>query len=98
MFNTFDKLEYKTKPLKHYNYIVVGQVCIAKEYRGVGIFDGMYKEYKNLLSKKYDFALTEIDTTNLRSINAHKRIGFELLHNYTSTDGKNWDIIIWDWT
>jgi hypothetical protein len=98
MFNTFDKLEYKTKPLKDYNYIVVGQVCIAKEYRGVGILDGMYKEYKNLLSKKYDFALTEINTTNLRSINAHKRIGFELLHNYTSHDGKNWDIIIWDWT
>ncbi|MBS1493755.1 MAG: GNAT family N-acetyltransferase [Bacteroidetes bacterium] len=98
MFNTFDKLEYKGKQLSDYNYIVVGQVCVAREYRGVGILDEMYKKYKELLSGKYDFAVTEIDTENLRSINAHKRIGFDLLHNYTSPDKRNWDIIIWDWT
>ena len=97
MFNIFDKLEYKGKRLSEYNYIVVGQVCVAEGYRGKGILDEMYRKYKKQLSSKYDFALTEIITENQRSINAHKRIGFKPLHNYTSPDSRNWDIVIWDW-
>ena len=97
MFNIFDKLEYKNRKLSEYNYIVVGQVCIADGYRGKGILDESYAEYKSQLSGKYDFAITEIITENQRSINAHKRIGFELLHNYTSPDKRNWDIVLWDW-
>lgn len=97
MFNIFDTITYKAKNLSKYNYIVVGQVCVAEGYRGKGILDAMYKEYKRVLSPKYDFALTEIITDNLRSVNAHKRIGFELLHRYTSPDTRNWDIILWDW-
>ncbi len=97
MFDIFEELEYKGKSLKDCKYIVVGQVCIAKEHRGRGILDEMYEGYKNRLSGKYDFAITEIDSRNLRSINAHKRIGFELLRSYTSYDGRNWHIVLWDW-
>ena len=97
MFDVFDKLIHKNKKLNEYNYIVVGQVCVAEGFRGQGILDDCYAEYKRLLSPKYDFALTEIDSKNQRSINAHRRIGFELLHNYTSPDNQIWDIIIWDW-
>lgn len=96
MFEIFDNLEYNNKKLGEYNYIVVGQVCIAEQYRGKGILDAMYFEYKKQLSSKYDFAITEIDTKNTRSIKAHERIGFKRLHNYTSPDGKNWEIVLWE--
>ncbi len=97
MFNIFDKLEYKNRKLSEYNYIVVGQVCVEEEYRGKGILDECYIQYKKQLSGRYDFAITEIVTENQRSINAHKRIGFELLHNYISPDKRKWDIVLWDW-
>lgn len=98
MFEILDKIIYKGMALSEYNYIVVGQVCVSKNHRGTGLLDKCYDEYKKYLSSQYDFAVTEIDKENLRSIKAHKRIGFELLHNYNSPLGRSWDIIIWNWS
>src|SRR5689334_19148226 len=75
MFRAFDSISYGGRKVTEYNYIVVGQVCIDKEYRGRGIFDECYNAYKTFYSGKYDFAITEIAKTNHRSLNAHKRIG-----------------------
>ena len=96
MFKMFEEIVYKDKPVSDYNYLVVGQVCVAKEYRGQGILDKCYDTYKNYFINKYDFAITEIDGRNLRSINAHKRIGFKEIHRYTS-DEREWSVVVWDW-
>jgi predicted GNAT superfamily acetyltransferase len=96
MFKIFEETMYEDKPVSSYNYLVVGQVCVAKEYRGRGVLDKCYDAYKNYFSNKYDFAITEIDYRNLRSINAHKRIGFKEIYRYVS--GKTeWSIVVWDW-
>ena len=42
MFDMFGKIEWRGKPLADYNYIVVGQVCVDKAYRGKGILDNCY--------------------------------------------------------
>jgi ribosomal protein S18 acetylase RimI-like enzyme len=97
MFEVFDKTEYKNKLISSYNYIVVGQVCIDKDYRGRGLLDKAYEAYKNHFKEKYDFAITEIATSNTRSINAHKRIGFSEIHRYTDRKNIEWSIVIWDW-
>lgn len=97
MFEMFDKIIYKDKLISEYNYIVVGQVCIAKDYRGQGLLNECYAAYKNNFKEKYDFAITEIATTNTRSINAHKRIGFFEIHRYTDHNNIEWSIVMWDW-
>ena len=97
MFQVFESIRYKDNPVAAYHYIVVGQVCVEKKYRGQGILDSCYRLYKNLFQLKYDFAITEIATRNIRSIYAHKRIGFNELHKYTAPDGEEWSIVIWDW-
>ncbi len=97
MFDTFDQLTYKSKQLNAYRYIVVGQICIAKAYRGQGLFDEAYAAYRDLLSPKYDFTITEIALRNQRSLRAHQRIGFEIIHEYTSPEGEHWAIVVWEW-
>lgn len=97
MFTIFENLEIDGKPFQHFRYMVVGQVCVAKAYRGQGVFDACYAFYKERFRIKYDFAVTEIDATNLRSLAAHRRIGFKELHRYTAPDAKNWVIVWWDW-
>src|SRR5688572_31303460 len=82
MFQVFESLRYKGKAVAACRYIVVGQVCVDKVYRGQGILANCYQAYKNIFQPKYDFAITEIATRNIRSINAHKRIGFNELHRY----------------
>jgi GNAT superfamily N-acetyltransferase len=97
MFENFEEIKFRGKPLSGYNYIVVGQVCVAKGYRGQGILDHCYAEYKKKFEKKYDFAITEIATKNLRSINAHRRIGFSEIHRFLSPENEQWSIVIWEW-
>ncbi len=97
MFEMFDKAKWNGKPVAAYNYIVVGQVCVDKSFRGRGILDNCYEAYKQHFKNKYDFAITEIATKNHRSINAHKRIGFTEVLKYFAPDGEEWSIVIWDW-
>lgn len=97
MFDAFDKIVYNGKPVSQYQYIVVGQVCIHKNYRGQGLLDKCYDAYKTYFKEKYDFAITEIATTNLRSINAHKRIGFSEIHRYEDPQQTAWSVVLWDW-
>ena len=97
MFQTFDEITFKGKLVSGYNYIVVGQVCIQKDFRGQGILDNCYQAYKDYFSDKYDFAITEIATSNQRSINAHKRIGFAEIHRCTDSNNIEWTIVVWDW-
>lgn len=95
MFEMFEQIDYQGKPVSAYQYIVVGQVCVDKSCRGQGVLDACYAEYKKQFQPKYDFAITEIATSNQRSLNAHKRIGFTELHRYTAPDGEEWSIVVW---
>ncbi len=97
MFNVFDNVRYNDRNISEYNYIVVGQVCVAKAWRGQGILDNCYAAYKRHFSSKYDFAITEILDTNKRSIQAHKRIGFHTVHSYPAAGGDQWKVVLWDW-
>ena len=97
MFKIFERLIFKEKPISEYNYVVVGQVCVDKNYRGMGILDKCYLEYKFHLKDKYDFAITEISSRNLRSIKAHKRIGFSEIYKYASQNQEEWSVVILEW-
>lgn len=90
MFETADRL------LKGKNYVAMGQVCIDKPYRGQGVFKGMYTFYKEQLSTTYDCLFTEVATSNIRSLEAHKRVGFKILETQI-TDGTSWEIVNWNW-
>lgn len=97
MFDAFDQVIYNDKKIASFNYLVVGQVCVAEGYRGKGVLDDCYQAYKEHFKNKYDFAITEINKNNQRSIRAHKRIGFELVHSYKDAIGNEWYIVLWNW-
>lgn len=96
MFQNFENLEWKNKSLKEYRFYVMGQICIAKEYRGKGFFDMLYKKHKELYKDKFDFIITEISASNYRSLNAHKRVGFKKINTFRDKIDE-WDVVIWDW-
>jgi len=97
MFESFNHIEYLGKPIAAYNYLVVGQVCVAKNYRGAGLFDKCYLAYKKYFELKYDFAITEVASINLRSMAAHLRIGFKEIYKTKDPNGLAWSVVLWDW-
>ncbi len=73
-------------------YLVMGQVCIAKGFRGKGIFRKLYQTMWQTVKKDFDCIITEVDATNLRSLEAHYAIGFKHLKKYQS-GGTLWHLI-----
>jgi ribosomal protein S18 acetylase RimI-like enzyme len=88
----FDTIDQNIKP--NLNYMVMGQICIHKDYRGKGVFRGLYEKMQ-ASCRDYDWIVTEVDTSNLRSIHAHRAIGFRELISYKS-DGQTWSLIYLD--
>ena len=60
MFEMIDQLIYENEPLSVQNYFVMGQVCIAKDFRGLGIFDLLYNKLKEQLLLHFSFALLKL--------------------------------------
>ena len=96
LFNTIDKLKYHHHLLKDSPYVVVGQLCVSKNYRGLGLVQQMYQHFKNCLSGEFDYCITDVAQDNPRSLKAHLRTGFRVLDTL-QYGGLGWDIVIWDW-
>ena len=99
MFELMDGLEYKEKLIKDTQYYAMGQICVAEGYRGMGIFDGLYAKHKENLSARFELCVTEIAKRNTRSLAAHKRVGFEIIHEYFDiTYPELWEVVAWDFS
>lgn len=90
MFNIADEL------LGDKNYLAMGQICIDKPYRKLGLFRGMYQYYRKELQNKFDCLITEVASDNIRSLEAHKRIGFKILLTQIRSD-TSWVLMKWGW-
>jgi len=93
MFELLDSLTIDDEKLGTENYIVMGQICIDKKYRGKGIFQGLYKHYFDLYKPKYKYIITEVAERNLRSLHAHFKVGFEEIHRYVEPDYETWVVL-----
>lgn len=97
MFDMIDSLSFQGKSLANIHYLIMGQVCIAKQYRGQGVFQGLYEGLQRQHAKSFPLIITEVDQENKRSLRAHQKVGFEHLFSYGSPDGTKWELIVWDW-
>lgn len=88
MFNEINKIVSTND-----DYIIMGQVCIAKSYRGKGVFRDLYENMKALIPKNFTKIITEVDVKNIRSMNAHQTIGFTELKRYWADD-KEWSLVV----
>ena len=90
----FERIDALLPPNK--SYVIMGQVCVDKNYRKQGIFRGLYDFYRTQLQHEFDYLITEVAAINQRSMNAHESIGFKKIDSYEE-DGINWNIMLWDW-
>ncbi len=96
LFDTIDKTSFQGKPLKDTPYVVVGQLCVAEQYRGMQLVQKMYAHFRSTYSPQFAYCITDIAQANPRSLRAHKKSGFQVIDtlNY---GGIKWDIVLWDW-
>lgn len=96
LFNQIDTLTYQGIPLRNVDYLIVGQLCIAKGYRGQGLAPDLYRFFRQELHEKYPFCITDVDLRNQRSLKAHLKAGFKEISHF-SYGNADWSIVLWDW-
>ena len=97
LFQLFDTLSWKGKLLFNYRFYIMGQVCVDKNYRGQGVFDMLYHKHRDIYKDVFDFIITDISSDNHRSLRAHERVGFEIIHTYRDKLDE-WKVVLWDWS
>lgn len=100
MFDMLEGFSWRGKSLRsNPRWFVMGQICVAEDYRGQGVFDGLYLKMKEVYRPQYDFTVTEVAERNTRSMRAHERVGFETLHIYPDeTTGEVWRVVVLELT
>lgn len=94
MFEKLESLQWQGQSLQESRWFVMGQVCVAEGYRGIGVFDGMYQKLKEHCRSDFDFTVTQVAERNPRSLRAHHRVGFETFHIYPDANaGETWHVI-----
>ncbi|MEM1327719.1 MAG: GNAT family N-acetyltransferase [Bacteroidota bacterium] len=96
MFERIHQLNWNEQLISASDYIIMGQVCVAKAWRGKGVFKRLYAQMQQTQSANYPLVITEIASRNTRSLRAHEKVGFETLEVYES-GGEEWQIVVWDW-
>lgn len=96
MISHLENLSFNGKPVKDQHYYIMGQICIAKAHRGKGLFDKLYQHHKKIYSTRFNLLVTEVSTSNQRSLQAHKRTGFQTIDTYRD-DMDEWDVVVWNW-
>lgn len=98
MFQRINTLKYKGIALNEVSWFIMGQVCIGKDFRGQGIFSGLYQELKTRMQADFQYNITQISKRNTRSIRAHEKVGYKTIHEYwDEAANEDWLIVLWDW-
>jgi L-amino acid N-acyltransferase YncA len=98
MYDRLSALLYTGRAVADSRYFIMGQVCVGEPFRGTGVFAGLYAELRVRYARDFEMVITEVARRNGRSIRAHAKVGFELLHRYRDPAGEEWDVIVWDWS
>jgi ribosomal protein S18 acetylase RimI-like enzyme len=94
MFEEIDSTVWQGKTLGEVNYVVMGQICVGKPFRGLGLVSQLYDYMaEQAIAHGFDYIITEIAEANSRSLAAHARSGFQTLHVYEA-DGTRWVLVI----
>lgn len=96
LFQQIDQLQYQGENLRELPYVVVGQLCVAKGYRGIGLVKRLYHCFRRSLQGRYRYAVTDVARLNQRSLQAHRKVGFRTIHSILF-NGLEWEVILWDW-
>jgi len=93
MFEMLENIDVGGERIGDSNFLVMGQVCVAREFRGMGVFQGLYRHYFELYKRKYDWVITEVALRNTRSLKGHLNVGFQEIHRYDEPGMEEWVVL-----
>lgn len=91
--NIAEKMFYKDKPISEYNYVVLAQLLVEKEFRGGMTFHRLWTEIESALKiQGFELGVGEIADHNLTSRAVHAYLTDA--GTYTAESGIKWHIMV----
>ena len=88
-------MTFRGQALAGARYVLCGQLCVAKSHRGQGLAGRMYAHFREALRGQYDYAVTDVVCSNVRSLQAHRKAGFETIASL-DYGGDVWQVVLKD--
>jgi hypothetical protein len=80
-------------PLNESRCVLTGPICIDRDQRGKGLFEGLYLFLFENIRSHFDIAVAFVDSENPRSLAAHvKKLNMKVVKNY-DYNSRNYDLI-----
>ena len=95
MFDKLASIRYGKRFIIDHKFYIMGQICINQAYRGKGVFDALYQKHKEINGDLFELCVTSVSTRNARSMRAHERIGFQIVHTFSDAIDE-WRILAWE--
>ena len=92
MFEQFSRCTYRGRSLASIPFMVGGQVCVDRAWRGQGLMGRLYDHTRDAAPPRLELCVTEVAIRNDVSLRAHLRIGFETIDEYADAR-EHWAIV-----
>jgi ribosomal protein S18 acetylase RimI-like enzyme len=97
MFDIINSTDMEGKLLKDINYFVMAQICVDKQFRGIGVFKALYYTLADQMGSSFEKVIIEVSPNNIKSMFAHQNIGFEVINTVKNKEGVvDWNVMSWD--
>lgn len=71
------------RPIDSWRRFVYGPVCVAREARGSGVLEGLFRGLLDHVAGRYDLGTAFADAANPRSLQAHvRKLGMQVLRSF----------------
>ena len=94
--HTVGQLSWRGSPINGLRFLCMGQIAVARAFRGRGAFRGLYAAWFDAMTPHYDLGVTEIAVANARSMAAHAAVGWEEIGRHVDASGITWSVVAKD--
>ena len=92
LVSRYPQINFNGRRLDSWKSFVSGPICVESEYRGQGIFAGLYDILFKLVPEVYELAVVLVSIANPRSLRAHEKIGMVGLDEF-EFDGRSFAVL-----
>jgi len=75
----FPRLRFEGRPLSDFRTVISGPTCVARNWRGRGVYEGMFVTLCQVLKIRFEIGVTFIADTNLRSLGPVEKWSFSFI-------------------
>ena len=92
MIKDLENIVYKGVKLSVNNSYQYGPIAIDKSVRGSEVLPKIFDFAREQMAKRYPFLVTFINKINPRSFNAHKKLGLEVVKEFTYNNNNYYEL------